>query len=212
MGGSPRTLAEGGVAPPPPPPPPSHMQQQQQHLQLMSNPLDGYCTWDRGAGGVAGGEGDYQVGWQLGAIVKKHLRAHTDARFVSPQKKVLFYGLFYRKTMPLTVCCKWKTRKGVNVLTLHLQSIPLGGSEHIYHSLDQQQQQQHPEELGSVDVMLPDGRLVPATLVRSGRTGKVVPVVEVDALATATAGTSVSPGNFFFEKFKLFRKIICGKS
>ena len=85
-----------------------------------------------------------------------------------------------------------------------MQSIPLGGSEHIYHSLDQQQQQQHPEELGSVDVMLPDGRLVPATLVRSGRTGKVVPVVEVDALATATASTSVSPGIFFFEKFKLF--------
>ncbi len=97
MGGSPRTLAEGGGAPPPPPPPPSHMQQQQQHLQLMSNPLDGYCTWDRGAGGVAGGEGDYQVGWQLGVIVKKHLRTHTDARFVSPQKKVLFYGLFYRR-------------------------------------------------------------------------------------------------------------------
>ena len=85
------------------------------------------------------------------------------------------------------------------------QSIPLGaggvgggGSDHIYHSLEQQQQQQPPrrdqqEPLGCVDVMLPDGRLVPATLVRNQRTGKVVPLVEVGSVIAQPHSVGPSP-------------------
>eukprot|EP00095_Tigriopus_kingsejongensis_P011078 maker-scaffold23_size669530-snap-gene-5.24 protein:Tk11078 transcript:maker-scaffold23_size669530-snap-gene-5.24-mRNA-1 annotation:"toll " len=58
------------------------------------------------------------------------------------------------------------------------QTIPHPSKEHTrqtYHNLDDS------ENLGSVDVMLPNGQMVPATLVRNA-TGKIVPVVQVETV------------------------------
>ena len=95
---------------------------------------------------------------------------------------------------------------------LQHQQHQVGGS-HIYHTLDPESHQRYIEGIntvGSLDVMLPNGQLVPATLVRNN-TGRIVPIVQVDAssdggtisqqqgpistsaTASSTSTTSVSP-------------------
>ena len=93
------------------------------------------------------------------------------------------------------------------------QPVP-GGGGHIYHTLDPDTHQRCLEGIdavGSLDVMLPNGQLVPATLVRNN-TGRIVPIVQVNsssseggamiqqqgpvstsATASSTSTTSVSP-------------------
>ena len=56
-------------------------------------------------------------------------------------------------------------------------------SEHIYHTLDQEEGYLGPQmgnynTLGKLDVMLPNGQMVPATLVRN-HSGRVIPLVDV---------------------------------
>lgn len=57
----------------------------------------------------------------------------------------------------------------------HGQPTASVGGDNVYHTLEQQ----GGEAVGSVDVMLPNGRLVPATLFRNA-SGKVVPLVLTD--------------------------------
>ena len=58
------------------------------------------------------------------------------------------------------------------------------GQEHIYHSLDDNEGLPRNlntcNTLGKLDVMLPNGQMVPATLVRNV-SGRIVPLVEVDS-------------------------------
>lgn len=52
--------------------------------------------------------------------------------------------------------------------------------DHLYHTVEQQHQQPQQQALGNVlEVMLPSGDIVPATLVRNNKTGRVIPLVSV---------------------------------
>lgn len=58
----------------------------------------------------------------------------------------------------------------------------LVNSDHLYHTVEHQQQLQQPQhhDVGNVlEVMLPSGDIVPATLVRNNKTGRVIPLVSV---------------------------------
>jgi hypothetical protein len=57
----------------------------------------------------------------------------------------------------------------------------VANSEHIYHTLDSDGLGGG-EQVGVVDVMLPNGQLVAATLVRNPGTGKLVPVVQLESV------------------------------
>lgn len=61
--------------------------------------------------------------------------------------------------------------------------------QHIYHTLDQEEGKY--DNLGSLDVMLPNGQMVPATLVRSG-SGRIVPLVQMSQ-ANCPSPTVLSP-------------------
>ena len=72
------------------------------------------------------------------------------------------------------------------------QQLPQGG-ESIYHTLDPETHQRCIEGIdavGSLDVMLPNGQLVPATLVRNN-TGRIVPIVQMDNKSSSAGGTTM---------------------
>ena len=60
--------------------------------------------------------------------------------------------------------------------------------EHIYHTLepDQPSSEGLYDTLGKLDVMLPNGQFVPATLVRNKANGALMPLVDVDDAASAS--------------------------
>ena len=64
--------------------------------------------------------------------------------------------------------------------------------QHIYQTLDDSSSSSPVHHLGIVDVMLPNGRMVPATLVRNAANGSVVPLVNVDTVMSGGGGDSVS--------------------
>jgi hypothetical protein len=58
--------------------------------------------------------------------------------------------------------------------------------QHIYHTLEPSGGQLQYDTLGKLDVMLPNGQFVPATLVRNPTNGRIVPLVEVDSRTMPT--------------------------
>jgi len=56
----------------------------------------------------------------------------------------------------------------------------LVNADHLYHTVEQPQQNQIQSNTGNyLEVMLPSGDIVPATLVRNNKTGRVIPLVSV---------------------------------
>ncbi len=115
---------------------------------------------------------------------------------------------------PLAAATQWQSSSPMRA-SPHLQQqqhhtyqcIDVGGGEPIYHTLEPSPSP-HPappaaalsldqfDTLGRLDVMLPNGQFVPATLVRNHASGRLVPLVEVDtaaASATATTTTTTLP-------------------
>ena len=70
----------------------------------------------------------------------------------------------------------------------------IGGeaSDPIYHTLEPQEQSsvQQYDTLGKLDVMLPNGQFVPATLVRNHANGKLVPLVDLDSAIQASSSSA----------------------